>query len=374
MVKAIKNRRNGGARRPRTAKKGVIKKKKSGAAKRELPGFQQGVGEASAPRYGCTDVGRVNHGFDANHPSHLPLPIQTGPYMVMRVTTKIAAGDARPVMMFGTFRTTGQNNNINLNPTNTVPAVATQGPQWLTDGWASVCAVGGSTLDAVSFNNTKWFNQPLGQIGTSASLTPSALTVQIMNKEAIAESNGIVYAARLKTQFRGQNETRTWGKFGDEMVSFMQPRLLSAGKIALRGVKIDSVPLNTFELQDFDQVRDPAALSGYTAFADFTGPWSDSATAAGQKNVIIDSKGFAPIVVYNPDNVGLEYLVTTEYRVRFDIGHPAASTHRLHTPTTQFEWSTAIAKAMSTGHGVLDIIESVSSLGERAYRLAAPFL
>lgn len=368
MAKAMKNARKG-ARKPRVVKKSATKKKRSGLARRELPGFQQGVGEVSAPRYGSCDVGRVINGFDANHPSHLPLPLQTGPYMVMRVTTKISADEAKSVMMFGTFRTQYQDNNVSLQG-----GVTVVGPQALKDGWSSVCAVGGNKGQPVKFNTTKWYPQPLEQLGSSATITPSALSVQIMNSSAISDSSGIVYAARLKTQFRGQDQTRSWGSLGDEMVSFMQPRLLSAGKIALRGVKVDSVPLNTFELQDFDQVLDPGQFTGELPYTAYESSWSSEATASSEPNVVNSSKGFAPIIVYNPDNVSLEYLVTTEYRVRFDIGHPAASTHKLHHPSSQNEWSNAIAKVMATGHGVLDIVESVSSLGERAYKMVAPLL
>lgn len=378
MAKAPKlARRN--ARKPRVVKKTNGKKKMSGKPRRELPGFMQGVGEVSAPRFGSCDVGRLNNGFDANHPSHLPLPIQTGPYMVMRVTTKIAASEAQKVMMFSTFRTQFQDNNVELIPG---PSIAV-GPQQIRNGWSSVCAVGGNTNNPVQAGDTKWYPQPLEQLtagmgtsvhGGSATLTPSAFSVQIMNGGALQETSGIVYAARLKTQFRGCDESRTWGSLGDQMVSFMQPRLLAAGKMALRGVKIDSLPLNTFELQDFDEILDPGRLLGNASFTAYNDVWKSSASASNEPNVVNSSKGFAPIIVYNPDNVPLEYLVTTEYRVRFDIGHPAASTHKLHSPTTQNEWSTAIAKVMATGHGVLDIVESVSALGERAYRMVGPFL
>jgi len=365
MAKSFKAKRRVARRYP--TKKTLPKKKKaSGSAKRELPGFQQGVGEVSAPRFGSCDVARVNYGFDANHPSHLPLPIQTGPYMVMRVTTKISWEDAKPVMVFGTFRGAKQANNINVS-------VSTQNPQSFADGWASACAVGGNLADPIR-NASTWFPQPLGEV-SRATMTPSALSVQIMNADKLQDSAGIVYAARLKTQFRGvEAGTDSWRNFGDQMVSFMQPRLMSAGKIALKGVKVDSVPFNTFELQDFDRVLDLGPSLGFPAYTPYVAGWKDSAETTAGPNIVHSCKGFAPIAVYNPDSVKLDYLVTTEYRVRFDISHPAASTHKLHHPTSQSEWSTAIARAMATGHGVLDIVESVSSLGERAFKLAAPFL
>jgi hypothetical protein len=366
MGKPMKLARRG-ARKPRAVKKTTQKKKRSGLARRELPGFQQGVGEVSAPRFGSCDLGRVNYGFDANHPAHLPLPLQTGPYMVMRVTTKIAAVDAKPVMMFGTFRTRFQDNRVTE-----AGGIVSIGRQQFKDGWSSICAVGGDVGQVVANSSTKWFPQPLAELGDSATITPAAMSLQIMNSAALQSSSGIVYAARLKTQFRGQDEDRTWGSLGDQMVSFMQPRLLSAGKIALRGVKIDSVPLNTFELQDFDQMLDPGPFLEEQPFTPYLSNWRSEATAPMEPNIVQSSKGFAPIVVYNPDSVGLEYLVTTEYRVRFDIGHPAASTHKLHAPSSQNEWSTAIARVMATGHGVLDIVESVSALGERAYKVLAP--
>lgn len=215
----------------------------------------------------------------------------------------------------------------------------------------------------------------LDQLGAMATIVPSALTVQIMNPNALQTTNGIIYIGRLKTQVRGEDETGTWDALGQEFVSFQAPRLCSAGKLALRGVKVDAVPFNVQELMDFDRVVDPMD----TTESDFVEPWRSSSVADGSTaiNPRWKMKGFAPIGVYNPNNVALQYLVTLEYRCRFDMGHPAASTHTHHAPSSQQSWASHIKSLLDAGHGAFDIAEELAQFGARmrgAYAAARPLM
>jgi hypothetical protein len=198
-----------------------------------------------------------------------------------------------------------------------------------------------------------------------ATIVPSALTVQIMNPNALQTTNGILYVGRMKTQFRGEDSTEQWTDLANQFVSYQAPRLCSAGKLALRGVKIDACPFNVRELQDFDRVIDPMELDGGGGVGGFDEPWTSTSRADSEQayNPQWKCKGFAPIMVYNPNAVSLQYLVTLEFRCRFDLGHPASSTHVHHQPATESTWSGHIKRMLDMGHGVIDIADAIAEGG-----------
>lgn len=345
----------------KSSKKSVIKKtlkKKSGLLR--LTGIQQGVGHVARRAFGANrSSGRGC--FDATLPAHLPLPIATGPYTVIRVTQLVSSNAA--LMGFGSFR--------GSRMTLTTPAIT---PQIETnqEGWAPYVAFGGTNLAANPVNGTRFYRlKGLSQLGPQATVVPSAITVQIMNPNALQTTNGILYMGRMKTQFRGEDDVSSWGDLANEFVAYQAPRLCSAGKLALRGVKIDACPFNMKELQDFDRIIDPAAgvdpLPEYETF-----PWASQSQAAGSTavNPRFMMKGFAPILIYNPNTVNIQYLVTMELRCRFDIGHPASSTHTHHNPASAADWSHHVKSMLDCGHGVVDIVESVAAAGEVAGRVA----
>lgn len=140
----------------------------------------------------------------------------------------------------------------------------------------------------------------------------------------------------------------------DNFISYNNPRICSAAKLAMRGVQISGVPYDMSEMSEFMQ-RTTVTTGSFT--------W-DGTSGLGS----MDAKGFAPIVVYNPSGIGLQYLVTIEWRVRFDPSNPAQASHVTHPTTSDSFFTKCVHGMMALGNGAEDIVESVASLGRSAYR------
>lgn len=312
------------ARKKKNGKRGPMRSRASNILAQGVGGVtQRAFGSSSGGLHGC---------WDATLPPHLPLPRAVGPYTVIRTTKRISS--ARHFHVFGTF----QNNN---------PAISSNGH------WSTVCSVAdvvsGTGIDQA--DNAHAIASPMESIGSAATVCPSAFTVQVMNTEALQTTHGMIYAGVVSNQLPIGGRTETWNELGDYLVEFQRPRLLAAAKTALRGVKMDSYPLNMTEVSKFT----PLAAATPGAF-----------TYNANKE---EPTGWAPIFVYNPDGVELEYLVTTEWRVRFDFTNPASASHIGQGMSTDRTWHQAIARAMSLGNGVLDIADVVANTGKLFNRM-----
>jgi len=60
----------------------------------------------------------------------------------------------------------------------------------------------------------------------------------------------------------------------------------------------------------------------------------------------------------------LEFMVTIEWRVRFDPGNPATATHTHHDTLADEAWNGLIKAACAAGHGVEELSEDVAAAGE----------
>lgn len=337
------NKRNG-------VKKHQLKQKKSAGGKKSFPAIQQGTGQSVRKAFG-NSKGSLRNALCAYHPAHLSLPIATGGYTTVRVTQLISSNDR--VTAFGTFK-----GSLELDGS---LSDSTQ------SGWAPYCAVSdgvGGLASSPVINARFWRMNGIANLGPMATIVPSALSVQIMNPQALQTTNGILYIGRMTTQLRGEDEVSSWESLGNEFVSYQAPRLCSAGKLALRGVTIDAAPFNMSELMDFERIQDPHAPPDTAAYVD-TSWTSVSSGTDPEVNSRWHMKGFSPIMAYNPAGVGINYLVTMELRVRFDLGHPASSTHRVHAPSSHATWGKAIADMVNAGHGVMDIAERVANFGSQ---------
>lgn len=326
-------------RRFRTVKKMPKTKKKSTALATRAQGERvpaQGVGATVRRAFGARDSVHPSC-WDARMPHHLPLPRSVGPYTVVRLTKRMSTGS--PFVIFGTFRLTAGS------------SLAAAG-QW--SGLAAVGAVNmGSAVNAAS--NTLKFAYDTTNLEGAATLVPSAVTVQVMNPDALQTTTGILYGGVMKTQLPIANNTATWQAVADGFVQYMNPRMCSAGKLALRGVQASSYPLNMSSIADFTPIRNQV---------DGTDTYDSD---LGEPN------GWAPICVYNPGGIGLEYLVTTEYRVRFEFSNVASSTHRHHPVSTDSAWDWATRRAAAMGAGLNDIPQVLANVGQfasTAYRAA----
>lgn len=275
-------------------------------------------------------------GWDAFHPAHLPLPRSIGPYTVVRTSALVTSDDR--VNIIGCFAENRSVGNTSV---------------WTNYGMLRSI---NSALPLSDPNNALVSSVPFpgasAVAGSGLSAVPAAISVQVMNPNPLQTTEGIVAAAVCPTQLDLRGRTETWAEFGSEFISFMRPRLMSAGKLSLRGVQMDSYPLNMSALADFRPVSN--------ASGDITFTWDAGSTT--------HPLGFAPLVVINQAStetppLELNFLITIEWRVRFDIGNPAVASHRHHGVSTDQHWDTMLRAAANMGNGVRDIVERVANTG-----------
>jgi hypothetical protein len=266
--------------------------------------------------------------WDATMPQHLALPRAVGPYLIVRTTRRFSSS-AR-ALVAGFFQ----------RPETNVGADA--------GNWSNICAVedvvAGNPINGA--NNAVFLRNQIDSISVGSSATtvcPAAITLQIMNPEALSGTVGMVYAGVMNTQAAWGGRTETWDDAMERFVQFQAPRIMSAGKLCLRGVKVSSYPLDMSKASEFTQLDAPS---------------SDAPSTWGTASFI--PEGFAPIVVYNSLGTNLEYLVTQEWRVRFDLTNPASGAHRHYPMSTDWTWDALMRKAIAMGNGVRDIAEAIA--------------
>lgn len=309
--------------------------------------------------------------MDATIPKHLALPINVGPYTVTRTTTIVKSSNA--VNGFGFFRASDSYTADN-------PGVATH-----REGWAPLVGFGSVNSDGKPMGLTEFHGCPqLEELGASATLAPAAMTVQVMDSNSLSgteAAKGVIYIGASKTQMRLKDSAQQWESIGQDFVSFQAPRLCSGPKLALRGVKVSARPFNVQELMDFDVVIPNVDNSdGSSTYGTIQAPWVSTLHAASGSTVDLTSKspylqtrslkGFSPIMVYNPNKEELQFIVTCEWRVRYNYGHPASSTHRVHPAASTRAWDIVQKGMDALGHGVSDIVEDVAAQGANVLRAA----
>lgn len=332
----------------RAVLKRALKRKKQGG--RQLYGIKQGVGQvtrAAFPKAGRRRAGKkivsVSQALNAMHPSHLPLPRAVGAYTVIRTTDIVNTN--REAALFGVFKGPAQQ----FTDTAWLSAICVTNP----NAAGLELPIGDTTAPGNAFF---YRSSALGETSLNgARMVPAAITVQIMNGESLQNADGIAYIGRAKTVLDLMGDTRTWKEVMEELVSYSAPRLCSGGKLSLRGVQVNAIPNNMSVLSDFvpRRIPDPGRQV-----------WTEATFAT-------DFEGFGPIFVYNPDAIALKYLITIEWRMRFDPLNPAYAGHTMHTPASEATWSKVIGEAESLGHGVKDIADVVGDIGMAALPFAA---
>lgn len=293
-----------------------------------------GVG-ASVPKAFGSCAGYGLKCWDAKHYAHLPLPRSVGPYTTIRATRRVQVSTHTNII--GTFQCGSGD--------------ATQHFDWsevvmMTD------LTGANPINGPS--NAQVITIDLDGLGSAATLVPSALSVQMMCPTALQTASGIVYAGVMNTQAAIAGRAEAWDAYMEKFVQFQNPRLLAASKLALRGVQINSYPLNMTEVSKFTPLHRTPDASGFTY--DASGP---------------ETAGWAPIVIYNPSGASLELLITVEYRVRFDLNHPASASHTHHPVSSDAFWDRMVKSAVALGNGVVDIADVVANTGMAVGRAIA---
>lgn len=261
--------------------------------------------------------------LDARIPKTLGLPRPVGPYTVIR-TTRLHQSSAGFIMFAPFF------NDV--------------AGKWY--DWCGVEEVV-YTDPVTGTNNTRPVNMPMLGLAEACEVVPAALTVQVMNPAALQDADGVFAMARVNQQMPLGNSaaTLTYEEMAARVVSFYSPRLMTGGKLSLRGVKCDSYPLDMTEYANF------AAVSRFTGLV----TWVQS----------IQPAALAPIVFIQNNAIPktLEFMVTIEWRVRFDPGNPATSSHTYHDSLPDRCWNSVISDMSAAGHGIVELSEEVATLG-----------
>jgi len=334
MAKLTLKQRKAIRRAPKRAKAAMARRfgmqrggKSSDAA--ALRGIKQGVGRAVARPFGGSYSGGYHpcH-HDAFHMAHLPLPRPTGPYSVVRTTEQV---------------TTSYDFNI-------------FGPMFDRSAgvWSSSLGVGAvesSRKPADSGNTYVWhFKQLAESTWNGAQVVPSAFSIQIMNPQAIQTTSGILYLGRIRTSVKlTENLQTVYRDLASSIISYNNPRLCSAAKMAFRGVQVDLVPFNMSELSNFTKLETSS---------------DSTVTIDGNSSDFI---GFAPMFIWNPSKIPIQLLICCEWRTRFDPSNPAQATHVQHPHAPESLWAQAMHGAEAIGNGVVDIAERVANTGNAIF-------
>jgi len=325
----------------------------------------QGTGKAVTKAFG-SERGVGLAGWDAFSPVHLPLPRSVGPYTVVRTTSLLKSYEYFNMVACFQHQETNYSspNYANARYWSNIGLLTSRNP---------ALAINSTVDGGNAIVKTIPFPGVYGTGRSALTAVPSAISVQVMNPNPLQTTQGIVAGCVCSTQLDLRDRTDTWTQLGNEVISFMKPRLMSAGKLSLRGIQGDSYPLNMSALSDFLEVR--TLPDGVTTLSGFE---SDGRPV-----------GFAPIVLVNEGALddpplSLNFLVTVEWRVRFDISNPAVSSHQHHGVTSDNHWDGLIRQAVSKGHGMCDIVERVASAGStvagmagaayRAYKTISPMI
>lgn len=292
-----------------------------------------GVGGAPKRAFGSTN-GHTLACWDAKHFHHLPLPRAVGPYTVIRATKRVQVNAVANII--GAF----QSGTARLGEAG---------------DWSRICMLSdvnfGADINATS--NVQLTSLPLDGLGPAVTVVPSAVSVQVMCPTALQTASGIIYAGVMNTQPKISGRAETWESYMDKFVQFQSPRLLAASKLALRGVQINSYPLNMTEVSKFSQISQ-----------------NNSGISTLDPNTF-DPCGWAPIAIYNPNGATLELLITMEYRVRFDLDSPASASHVHHPVASDSTWDKLVRQASALGNGVMDIADVVANTGMAVGRAMA---
>lgn len=325
-------------------------------------------GAIPLPKRGPRGVGKGKGGvkkpqwknvLNALHPSVPGLPRAVGPYTVASTTTsfKVPAGgpkffifcpfvgdpvaDGRPMLSRKQFLPVcGLGINDLTNPIN---------------GTGNAYLIG-NVLPGMGSRST----------GFSAdfSVAPAAMTVQVMNAKAVNSAAGVFYMTRSKQQLDMGGGNRTGLELQQQVLSFFTPRILTGGKLALRGVATSAFPLDMSEYSDFMGMFPD--VPGETADGDFNYP-------AAKWREYVQPWALSPIVFSNAgmdSTDDITFFITIQWRVRYDPLNPASATHKHQDTWSDAAWNNAGAAFSREAHGVYDIaagaIDAVEAAGDAA--------
>jgi len=330
------------------AKKHNLKKKpgqKMYAAAKRARLLYQGVAATARKNFGTKSAAPNKTGFlrnkitqlitalDAKIPRTLGLPRAVGPYTVIRTNTVVSPGAGENFLLFSP-----------LLFNSGVSDSTWRDAQWLSAVGLAQKGAGG---DAVGNpNGIRTLTNPIGVLGEATDLVPASLTVQVVNSKPLEQASGTYFMGRVNQMFDyGGSTTTTWDDLRYRFISYFSPRMLAGGKLALRGVQCSAYPLDMTEYSSFREANSAVLTT-----------WNDRLSTASLSPIIF---------VSNQDMVAdsVQFLVTIEWRVRFDPLNPAVASHQHHDTLADEAWNGLVKVASGMGHGVEEIAEGVAAGG-----------
>lgn len=269
----------------------------------------------------------VRHGLNAFHPLHVPLPMSTGKYTVIRTSAVF-------------------NSNSYLTLVGAMGYDQAGSHAYNTPVWSNYCAL---SMDNDTNNLTdQWgvhtLPPPTGADTSGLSeCVPAAVSVQVLNPTSLNNAAGVVYLGRCATTLSQPSAgTGTAGELANSLISYAQPKSISGATLAMKNQQINLVPANINELNDFRSIGPPSTDTAVTPTA-LT--WGNT----------LDFAGFKPAYIINPNKENLTYRLCIEWRVRLSPLNPMHMVQQTHPPTSHDTWHKIISTAESMGHGVEDV-------------------
>jgi hypothetical protein len=197
---------------------------------------------------------------------------------------------------------------------------------------------------------------------TTFTCCPAAISVQIIGPNSLSNATGQLAAAVIPARMDLTDDQRSWEEVQTDVTSYFRPRLLSAGKLTLRGVQMDSHPLSMADVSEFLPLAINPPNPNLAPPSPNISQWDINSPYPC---------GWAPMAFVNPTGAEMQLLIAVEWRVRFDIGNPAVASHTHHGVSSDVSWDQHIRRATAALPGVVDIVEKVANTGFSLYKGAA---
>jgi len=269
----------------------------------------------------------IKHGLNAFHPLHIPLPISTGKYNVVRVSSVVTSDSYLTLIGAMDYSAAGSHTYHDSAWTNYAGISRSNGTDLLNGQWNAL------SLPSPTGSDSRGY----------AEVVPAAVSVQVVNPASLTTAAGVVYMGRCATTLSGVDagDTRTVSDLCDALISYSHPKVISGAKLAMSPQQVNCIPANINELTDFKELGPPSDQANpQTSFS-----WDTA----------YDFSGFKPAFIINPQKQTLTYRVCIEFRVRLSPFNPMHATQQLHKPVSHDMWHKLVGSAESVGHGVEDV-------------------
>jgi hypothetical protein len=214
------------------------------------------------------------------------------------------------------------------------------GPSWS----RAVAIASDNAASQITTASNTYVKAEVDSTATGLKCVPAAVTVRIINSEALQTTTGVVYIGQMHTKEDLRGSTNSWTTTGQQLVSFCKHKGFSAAQLATKSVDVSAVPTDMSELADFEEKR----------------TWSDGLQTYDTQADIVFA-GFSPIFIYNPNGINLTLEIMVEWRVRHSSLSIFHSRMQLHQPAPERSWFQAIEEVTERG---IHFTENVEKLGE----------